>query len=148
MPHSGKISPEVCCQNYFITTGCNMHQLSVTDIQKILALNIRKRRKQLGYTQMQLAEQCNVSTSFIGEIELCKKFPSAVTLQKLVDVLHISPSTLFFDEYNLVKGNEARVQNLCCEKIVKLKQEIEEIFNTFLQELDTDALKKKNKHKN
>ena len=38
-------------------------------IQELLAVNMKKARQTLGYSQMKLAEICNLSTSFIAEIE-------------------------------------------------------------------------------
>jgi transcriptional regulator with XRE-family HTH domain len=67
-------------------------------IQEILRANVKRVRKELGYSQMKLAELCNVSTSFIGEIELGKKFPSAETLQKLSDALRLRPFQLFLED--------------------------------------------------
>jgi len=70
----------------------------MTKLQQILSSNIRKARKELQFSQMKLAELCDVSTSFIGEIELCKKFPSAATLQRLADALGLRPFQLFLEK--------------------------------------------------
>ncbi len=74
-----------------------MKARSPTDVQRLLAKNIKDLRAKLRLTQMQLAEFCNVSTSFIGEIEICRKFPSAYTLQKIADALGVRPADLFFE---------------------------------------------------
>jgi len=69
----------------------------MTDIQRILLTNIKKYRSRLNYSQMKLAELCGVSTSFIGEIEIGRKFPSARTLEKIVKALEVQPYKLFMD---------------------------------------------------
>ena len=70
----------------------------MTRIQEILRANVKRVRKELGYSQMKLAELCGVSTSFLGEIELGRKFPSAATLQKIADALGLRPFQLFLEE--------------------------------------------------
>ena len=55
----------------------------MTEIQRILLTNIKKYRSRRKYTQMKLAELCDVSPSYIGEIEIGRKYPSAKTLEKI-----------------------------------------------------------------
>ena len=69
----------------------------MTEIQRILLTNIKKYRSRLNYSQMKLAELCGVSTSFIGEIEIGRKYPSAKTLEKIVKALEVQPYKLFMD---------------------------------------------------
>lgn len=67
-------------------------------INELLSTNMKKARKTLGMSQLKLAEACGVSTSFIGEIEIGRKFPSATTLDKIVDALKLKPHELFYEE--------------------------------------------------
>ena len=64
----------------------------------LLAANLKSARKRLGYSQMRLAQIIGVSTSFIGEIEICRKFPSSTVMQKLSEALNLRPYQLFLDE--------------------------------------------------
>jgi transcriptional regulator with XRE-family HTH domain len=77
----------------------------MNNIQKLLLRNIKEGRKVLGYSQMKLAELCNVSTSFIGEIEIGRKFPSASTLQRICKALGMKPYELFLDSDDKGKLN-------------------------------------------
>ncbi|MDA3938359.1 MAG: helix-turn-helix transcriptional regulator [Spirochaetia bacterium] len=70
----------------------------MTEIQRILLSNIKKYRSILNYTQFDLAGLCEVSTSYISEIETGKKFPSAKTLESIVKALQVKPYRLFLDE--------------------------------------------------
>jgi len=81
-------------------------------IQTLLGNNIRDVRNRYGYSQQKLSEMCEVSTNYIGEIEIARKFPSAKVLQRIADALALKPYQLFFsheewrdfDKYNeLVK---------------------------------------------
>ncbi len=70
----------------------------MTEIQHLLALNMKRARRKRELSQMKLAELCDVSTSFIGEIESERKFPSAHTLQKITNALGLRPYQLFAEQ--------------------------------------------------
>ena len=69
-------------------------------IRHLLAHNMKRIRKRMKISQSELAERCNVSTSFIAEIEIYRKFPSPATLDKIADALNLQPYQLFLDEWN------------------------------------------------
>jgi len=47
---------------------------------------------------MRLAELCNSSPTYIGEIEVGKKFPSMEMIEKISAVLRIKPYHFFIDQ--------------------------------------------------
>ena len=47
---------------------------------------------------MKLAELCDTSTSYIGQIEIGDKFPSIDMIEKIAKGLQINPHLLFLDE--------------------------------------------------
>ena len=47
---------------------------------------------------MKLAELCNAAPSYIGEIEIGKRFPSINLIEKLGIILNIEPYRFFIDE--------------------------------------------------
>jgi transcriptional regulator with XRE-family HTH domain len=67
----------------------------VEPIRLILAGNIKKHRKYLGYSQEKLAEKANLSSQTLNDIEGCRRRVSATTMTKLAKALHI-------DEYQLL----------------------------------------------
>ena len=77
---------------------------------------IRKRRRELGQTQEWLAEQSEVSTSFIGHIERGSRKASLETLMKIslalqctLDALAMPPhSALVMDSYSQDELNQAQ----------------------------------------
>ena len=73
----------------------------MTEIQRILLTNIKKYRARRKYSQMKLAELCGISTSFIGEIEIGRKYPSAKTLEEIVKALDVKPYKLFLDQNDI-----------------------------------------------
>ncbi len=63
--------------------------------QRLLGHNLRVARKLRGLSQMKLAEQCNLSTNFISELEGGKAWVSPESLDTITSVLGIGPDMLF-----------------------------------------------------
>ena len=59
-----------------------------------LGKNIKKRRKELGYTQQELADKMKISLNFMGKIEVAFSKPSLDTLIELADKLETTVSQL------------------------------------------------------
>ena len=81
-------------------------------LSEILANNMRKHRKELGYTQAMLAEKCELSLNYIQYIENRKRFPSEEVMEKIAIALNIEPYQLFlvndtWKSHLLDKVNEA-----------------------------------------
>lgn len=49
---------------------------------------------------MKLAELCDSSTSYIGQIEIGNKFPSIDMIERMAQALQVKPYLLFFDEFD------------------------------------------------
>ncbi len=64
------------------------------DFYKNLGKNIKKRRKELGLTQQELADKLNISLNFMGKIEVAFSKPSLDTLIEIADKLEIPVSEL------------------------------------------------------
>ena len=71
------------------------------NLRSIFIENLKNCRKEKGLSQMKLAELCDTSTSYIGEIEIGKKFPSVEMIQQIAAALHIKPYRLFTDNEDL-----------------------------------------------
>lgn len=70
----------------------------MTKVQECLIRNLRGMRKEQKLTQMSLADKAGISYGYIGDIEAGKKFPSALTLQKLCNALDLEPHQLFLPD--------------------------------------------------
>ena len=64
-------------------------------LKKIFVRNLKEFRKKEGISQMKLAEYCGTSTSYIGEIEIGRKFPSTEMIEKIAKILRIEPYLFF-----------------------------------------------------
>jgi transcriptional regulator with XRE-family HTH domain len=67
-------------------------------IRKILAGNIRRYRKELGYSQEKLAEKANLSAQTLNDIEGCRRWVSSTTITKLAKALHVAEYQLLVSE--------------------------------------------------
>ena len=105
----------------------------MTEIQRILLINIKKYRSRLKYSQFDLAGLCGVSTSYISEIETGKKFPSARTLEKIVKALEVRPYKLFIDASDFDNFNKGSFLNNFKDQIVS---DVEILYSKFTQDDD------------
>lgn len=67
-------------------------------VRTVLSTNLKKLRKRRGWSQMKLAEQADISTNYLSEIERCLKWPFPETLQNLAKALNVKVYELFQDD--------------------------------------------------
>ena len=68
------------------------------DLKHIFIKNLRKFRNNRELSQMKLAELCDTAPSYIGEIEIGRRFPSLKLIEKLGRVLDIEPYRFFIHD--------------------------------------------------
>lgn len=99
----------------------------MTDILLVLGSNIRKIRKEFGWTQADLAEKSGISVPFMTQIELGRKSASLEVVQNIAAALNISYKQLF--EENIAAGNQGKTnwslleQNITSSVIKKIHEE-------------------------
>jgi len=71
------------------------------DCRAILSRNIKRFRNRLGLSQLHLALELGISTTFLSDIETGKKWVSAQTLTLLAKALKIEIFELFKPEQNI-----------------------------------------------
>jgi transcriptional regulator with XRE-family HTH domain len=67
----------------------------MTNLRKVLALNMREKRRILGFSQAKLAEKVSTAPTYIAMIELEKKFPSVEMLERIAEALCMDTTELF-----------------------------------------------------
>lgn len=67
------------------------------DIKEIIAKNIIKYRKELGLTQLELAEKLNYSDKTLSKWERAESVPDIMTLKQLADLFNITVDSLISD---------------------------------------------------
>lgn len=98
------------------------------DLRSVFIANLKKYRKERNLSQLKLAELCGTSTSYIGEIEIGKKFPSVEMIQRFSEAINIQPHMFFMaetDSYSETNDKEKK------EKMIeKLQAAIREIVES------------------
>jgi transcriptional regulator with XRE-family HTH domain len=66
-------------------------------LKDVFIQNLREYRKERGISQAILAEKCETSTSYIGQIEIGNRFPSLEMIERMAVALHVKPYLFFCD---------------------------------------------------
>ena len=102
------------------------------ELLKIVSANLKEARKGLKISQMELANRCELSQSYLGEIESCKKFPSLKTLNRLADQLGVKPYKLLLDEELKLATNQDYLYSKLEESLKsKIEDSVADIFQDF-----------------
>jgi len=64
-------------------------------LKQIFVQNLKEFRKKEDISQMKLAEYCGTAHSYIGEIEVGRKFPSMELIEKIAQILRVEPYLFF-----------------------------------------------------
>ena len=67
------------------------------ELKEVFIQNLREYRKERGISQATLAEKCETSTSYIGQIEIGNRFPSLELIEKMAAALQIKPFLFFYE---------------------------------------------------
>ena len=89
-----------------------------------LGKRIQRFRKIRGFSQESFAEKLGIATNTLSSIETGNAFMTAQTLEKIVDILGVTPAELFtFDDYN----KEDEMYNYIISKVEFLKSDKERL---------------------
>ena len=89
---------------------------------------------------MKLAEFCNTSPTYIGEIEVGKKFPSMDMIEKIAAILRIKPYHFFIDRTE--QNAEINAENAYPKLPRSMQNEIRKGLNFSINELIRETLEK------
>ncbi|MFQ9453863.1 helix-turn-helix domain-containing protein [[Ruminococcus] lactaris] len=107
---------------------------------KLLGKNIKEARKSLKMTQEQLAEQIDVSTVFISQIENGSRKPSLETIYKISIALKIKIDTLI--------NNDTADENIRdIEKLIELLSRCSPSERDFVTDISREVIIKLMEHK-
>jgi transcriptional regulator with XRE-family HTH domain len=79
-------------------------------LQQIFIANLKRFRKDRGISQMALAELCDTSGNYIGEIEMGRRIPSFEKIEKIASALNIASYQLFIQEITEKTGKKKEKQ--------------------------------------
>lgn len=97
------------------------------EIQKRLAENLKRLRKEQKLTQFELAEKANISEAMVKSVELAQSWPSDKTLTQLAEALEVDVLKFF-----IPSDISSHVdKNLFCD----LKDTVTRHYNTYLRNM-------------
>ena len=100
------------------------------DLTQLFIQNLKKWRKNRGFSQKKLAELCNAAHSYIRQIESGKGHPSFVFTEKLAKALNIEPYRLFYEETTAESSAKLKKRHLIKKDFLeKAAQEFDAAFN-------------------
>lgn len=97
------------------------------ELQKRLVLNLKRIRKEKGFTQESLAEKAGLSTQIINDIEGYRRWPRRSTLAKILSALDVDVQILFSAD-DAVSPDLQQGSTTSSNLIQTIHSEIESIF--------------------
>jgi transcriptional regulator with XRE-family HTH domain len=67
-------------------------------LQQVFIANLKRIRKERGFSQMALSEKCDTTSNYIGQIEMGRRIPSFEKIEKIAAALEIPFFELFMYE--------------------------------------------------
>ena len=107
-------------------------------LKQVFIHNMKEFRKKEGLSQMKLAEYCNTSPTYIGEIEVGKKFPSMEMIEKIAAILRIKPFYFFIDRTE--QNTETNMDTIYPKLPKSMQNEIRNKLNLSVNELIREIL--------
>jgi transcriptional regulator with XRE-family HTH domain len=106
-------------------------------LQEIFILNLKNFRRKRGISQMALAELCDTSGNYIGEIEMGRRIPSFEKIERIASSLQIDSYQLFIEETSgIYKDQELEIKDYLNELPIGVKKEIvSHILTTIHQDI-------------
>lgn len=103
----------------------------MTNILFVLGSNIKKYRKNFGWTQAYLAEKSGISVPFMTQIELGRKSASLEVVQSIASALNVSYEQLF-DENSATSEKQPNLVLLEKQLSESVLRQIHKEFCNFL----------------
>ena len=108
----------------------------MTRLKTLLAFNMKEQRSVLGLSQAALAERISTSTHYIAMIELERKTPSLMMIERIASALELDPPELFSMrkipsvslkrlQQAVIKDIEQAINKVIIERKIEIENNIE-----------------------
>jgi len=102
-------------------------------LKQIFISNLKKRRKELGISQMTLSIMCDTTTNYIGQIEMGRRIPSFEKIEEIASALEIPSYELFlYDNENKKDENKPKTKPRTKDYLLKMPVDVKKEITTFL----------------
>jgi transcriptional regulator with XRE-family HTH domain len=103
-----------------------------TELRRVLSVNIKHYRGLRGWSQVKLAQEIDISTNFLADIETGKSWVSSQTLAKLATIFKIEAYELFRPEKSLRDETKDAIKNMASELSVIFEHSLSQISKKYL----------------
>jgi len=94
-------------------------------LQQIFITNLKKARKERGFSQMTLSEKCDTTSNYIGQIEMGRRIPSFEKIEQIAAALEIPSYELFrFENPEKKQGKKLKAKDYLQKIPADIKKEI------------------------
>jgi transcriptional regulator with XRE-family HTH domain len=107
-------------------------------LKEVFIQNLREFRRKEGISQMKLAEYCDTAPSYIGDIEIGRRFPSIDMIEKIAGVLRIEPYHFF--KTKTEQSDNADTENLFPRLPNSMKKQIKTQIKTQIDQSTHEIL--------
>jgi transcriptional regulator with XRE-family HTH domain len=107
-------------------------------LKQVFIRNLREFRKKEGISQMKLAEYCDTAPSYIGDIEIGRRFPSIEMIEKIAGVLKIEPYHFFKSKTE--NSHNSDTDNLFPQLPNSMKKQIKTQIKTQIDQSASDII--------
>ena len=97
-------------------------------LERIVIDNIKRIRKEKGFSQEKLAEACNTATSYIGLMETYRNIPKLSTIERIAGALDVDPLVFFVDSTIITQEHESRMQHKKTKILQMLEKELDLVY--------------------
>ena len=98
-------------------------------LERLVIDNIKRIRKEKGFSQEKLAEACNTATSYIGLLEIYRNVPKLSTIEKIAKALNVDPLIFFQDPQKNPPDREYEINSKKEKILLALDKEIDYILH-------------------
>lgn len=109
------------------------------ELQQIFSNNLKNARKRASLSQMRLAEEANLSVSYICDLESGRRWGTPETFSKLAKALKINPYELLLPTEDFSKAKDFYYQK---DLLLKFNVFLRDNLNATINSAITDSLKK------
>jgi transcriptional regulator with XRE-family HTH domain len=96
--------------------------------RELLSRNIKRFRERLGFSQLDLALELEISTTFLSDIETCQKWVSPKTLARIAKALKI-------EVYELFKPDEAGHKEIGADVSAEVVKYLDIVDDTLVKQI-------------
>jgi len=110
-------------------------------IRKIMAINIKRIRKEMDLTQAELAERTEISSGYMCDIERARRWPSAGKLARIAEILKMEPFQLLLPSEDSPYFDRRKTLTTFSKQVREaLNKNISAVYENMINEYDATKI--------